>query len=87
MILRLFERSAITKELVKIVVQSLVDYPEEVEVQVITGGRTSVLELSVAREDLGKVVGRQGHTAHAIRTILNSVSGKARRNVVLEIVD
>ncbi len=75
------------KELVQMIVEALVDYPEEIEIEEISGGQTTVLELSVAKEDLGKVIGKQGRTAQAIRTILNSVSGKTRRSVVLEIVE
>jgi predicted RNA-binding protein YlqC (UPF0109 family) len=65
----------------------LVDYPEKVDVHEVEGETTSVIELRVAKEDVGKVIGRQGHTANAIRTILNAAAAKLRRRVVLEIVD
>lgn len=75
------------KELVQFIAQSLVDSPEDVEVREVEGEQTSVLELSVAKEDLGKVIGRQGRTARAIRTLLGAVSARTRKRVVLEILE
>ncbi len=75
------------KELVRVVACALVDRPEEVEVVEVTGGSTSVIELRVAKEDVGKIIGRQGHTANAIRTILNGVAAKLKKRAVLEIVE
>jgi len=75
------------KELVEFIARSLVDNPDEVAVREVEGEQTSVLELSVAREDLGKVIGKQGRTARAIRTLLGAVSAKARKRVVLEILE
>ena len=75
------------KELVEFIAQSLVDNPEEVVVREVEGEQTSVLELSVAKEDLGKVIGKQGRTAPAIRTLLGAVSAKAKKRVVLEILE
>ncbi len=75
------------KELVRVVACALVDRPEDVEVVEVTGGSTSVIELRVAKEDVGKIIGRQGHTANAIRTILNGVAAKLKKRVVLEIVE
>ena len=75
------------KELVEFIAQSLVDNPEEVVVREVEGEQTSVLELSVAKEDLGKVIGKQGRTARAIRTLLGAVAAKAKKRVVLERLD
>jgi predicted RNA-binding protein YlqC (UPF0109 family) len=75
------------KDLVEFIARSLVDHPEQVEVKEIAGERTSVLELSVAKDDLGKVIGKQGRTARAIRTILSAASTKAGKRAVLEILE
>ncbi len=75
------------KDLVKIMAQSLVDYPEEVHVEEISGNQTTVLELRVAKEDLGKVIGRQGRTALSMRTILSAASTKLNKRAVLEILE
>ncbi len=75
------------KELVHFMAQALVDKPEEVEVRVIEGERTTVIELKVAETDLGKVIGRQGRTARAMRTIVNAAAAKLRKRVVLEILE
>ncbi len=75
------------KELITYVAQSLVDNPEAVSIAEVEGEHTSVLELRVAKEDLGKVIGKQGRTARAIRTLLAAASGKAGKRTVLEILD
>jgi hypothetical protein len=75
------------KELVKFIAQALVDNPEQVQVMEIEGEQTSVIELKVAKEDLGKVIGKQGRTARAIRTILSAASTKIRKRAVLEILE
>jgi hypothetical protein len=75
------------KELIKYIAKALVDYPEQVEVSEVEGNRTSVLELKVAKEDLGKVIGKQGRTARAMRTILSAASAKIRKRTVLEIIE
>ena len=75
------------KELVKFIAQSLVDNPEQVQVNEIEGEQTSVIELKVATEDLGKVIGKQGRTARAMRTILSAASTKIRKRAVLEILE
>ncbi len=75
------------KELIKFIAQSLVDNPEQVQVHEIEGEQTSVLELKVAKEDLGKVIGKQGRTARAMRTILSAASTKIRKRAVLEILE
>jgi predicted RNA-binding protein YlqC (UPF0109 family) len=76
-----------TKDLIEHIAKALVDHPEQVKVSEIEGERTSVIELSVAKEDMGKVIGKQGRTATAIRTILGAVSAKLKRHSVLEIIE
>ena len=76
-----------TKDLIEYIAKALVDHPEQVKVSEIEGERTSVIELSVAKEDMGKVIGKQGRTATAIRTILGAVSAKLKRHSVLEITE
>ena len=75
------------KELIKYIAQALVDHPEEVSVAEVEGNQTSVLELKVAKEDLGKVIGKQGRTARAMRTILSAASAKLKKRSVLEIIE
>ncbi len=74
------------KDLVHNIVQALVDHPDQIEIDEVKGDQTSVIELMVNREDIGKVIGRQGRTAQAIRTILNAASAKSRKRVLLEIL-
>jgi hypothetical protein len=81
------ERSHAMKELVAFIARSLVDHPEAVEVHELEGEQTCVLELKVAKEDLGKVIGKQGRTARAMRTILSAASTKVRMRAVLEILE
>ncbi len=78
---------ATMKELVMFIAQSLVDNPDHVQVKEIEGEQTSVIELKVAKEDLGKVIGKQGRTARAMRTILSAASTKIRKRAVLEILE
>lgn len=73
------------KELVESIARALVDHPEEVHVTVVEGPHSAVLELRVHAEDLGKVIGRQGRTAKAIRTILNAGGMKLRKRYTLEV--
>jgi uncharacterized protein len=75
------------KELVRYIAQALVDHPEQVSVSAVEGNQTSVLELKVAKEDLGKVIGKQGRTARAMRTILSAASAKLKKRTVLEIIE
>lgn len=75
------------KELVETMVRALVDVPGEVKVSEIAGEQTTVFELVVAKGDLGKVIGKQGKTAKALRTILTGASTKLRKRSVLEIVE
>jgi predicted RNA-binding protein YlqC (UPF0109 family) len=75
------------KELLETMIRALVDIPEEVKVSEIIGEQTTVFELVVAKEDLGKVIGKQGKTAKALRTILTGASTKLRKRSVLEIIE
>jgi predicted RNA-binding protein YlqC (UPF0109 family) len=75
------------KDLILYIAKALVDKPEEVGVTEIEGEQTSVLELKVAKEDLGKVIGKQGRTARAMRTILSAASTKINKRSVLEIIE
>jgi len=75
------------KELLEAMAKALVDHPDQVAVTLIEGEQTTVLELRVAQEDLGKVIGKQGRTARAIRTILGASGMKLRKRFVLEILE
>jgi predicted RNA-binding protein YlqC (UPF0109 family) len=75
------------KELLELIAKALVDQPDDVVVTEIEGEQTTVLELRVAREDLGKVIGKQGRTARSVRTILAAAGMKLRKRVVLEILE
>jgi predicted RNA-binding protein YlqC (UPF0109 family) len=75
------------KELIGQIARALVDKPEEVVVTEIQGQHTSVIELKVAKEDLGKVIGKQGRTAQALRTILGAASAKIKKRYVLELLE
>ena len=75
------------KELIEYIAKVLVDNPEEVRVTELEGKQTSVIELRVAKEDLGKVIGKQGRTARAMRTILGAASTKMKKRSVLEILE
>ncbi|QQR80014.1 MAG: KH domain-containing protein [Deltaproteobacteria bacterium] len=79
--------SSSLKELVEVMSKALVDHPEQVEVSEVDGEQTTVIELKVAKEDLGKVIGKQGRMAQAMRTILGAVSTKLRKRSVLEIIE
>ena len=75
------------KDLIEFIAKSLVDNPDSVSVSEIEGEQTCVIELKVAKEDLGKVIGKQGRTARAMRTILGAASTKIRKRSVLEILE
>ena len=75
------------KDLIAHIARELVDKPEEVSVAEVEGKHTSVLELKVAKDDIGKVIGKGGRIAQAIRTIVSSVSAKEKKRTVLEIMD
>jgi len=75
------------KDLVLYLARSLVNHPDDVEVKEIQGETAAILELRVAKEDLGRIIGKQGRTAKSIRTILNAAASRTNRKVVLEIVE
>ena len=75
------------KDLITYIAKALVDHPEAVEVSEVEGEQTSVIELKVAKDDLGKVIGKQGRTARSIRTILSAASTKIRKRAALEILE
>tara|TARA_B100000949_G_scaffold180617_1_gene161782 strand:- start:252 stop:515 length:264 start_codon:yes stop_codon:yes gene_type:complete len=87
MIFRGFIRGGIMKELVEMIAKALVDNPDEVNVTEVEGEQTTVLELRVAQVDLGKVIGRQGRTARAMRTLLGASGMKLHKRFVLEILE
>ena len=75
------------KELIEYIAKSLVDQPDAVKVTEVESERTSIIELSVAEEDMGKIIGKQGKTANAIRTLLNAASMKQKKRTILEIIE
>jgi uncharacterized protein len=75
------------KELIEYIAKSLVDNREEVSVTELEGAQTTVIELKVAKDDMGKIIGKQGRTARAIRTILGAASAKMKKRFVLEILE
>lgn len=75
------------KELVEYVVKKIVDKPESVSVTEISGEQATIVELRVAQEDLGKVIGKEGRTARALRTLLHAAATKGRKRAVLEILE
>jgi predicted RNA-binding protein YlqC (UPF0109 family) len=81
------EESAPLKELIEAIAIELVDHPDQVEVVEIAGDNNSVIELRVAKEDVGKVIGKEGRTAQSMRAILTAVSAKLGRRAHLDIVD
>jgi predicted RNA-binding protein YlqC (UPF0109 family) len=74
-------------DLLKRIVQALVDHPEQVEISEVKGENVSLLELKVAKEDIGKVIGKKGRNVEAIRTILKNVSGKEKKRIELVIIE
>jgi len=81
------ERDRAMKDLIKRIVKTMVDNPDEVEVSEIEGDQISVLELRVAKVDIGKVIGKKGRNVRAIRTILSAASAKVKKHTVLEILE
>jgi uncharacterized protein len=75
------------KDLIVYLAKSLVSYPDAVEVKEIQGDTSMVLELRVAKDDLGRIIGKQGRTAKSLRTILNAAASRANRKVILEIIE
>jgi len=74
-------------QLIEMIAKALVDKPGEVSVNEVVGENTTVLELKVAKDDLGKIIGKQGRTARSIRTVLNGASTKLKKRTVLEIIE
>ncbi len=75
------------KEIVEFIAKALVDHPEQVDVQQVEGERSIILELRVAPEDMGKVIGKQGRIAKAIRTVVNAAAVKEDKRVMVEIIE
>ncbi|MCE5333641.1 MAG: KH domain-containing protein [Desulfobacteraceae bacterium] len=75
------------KELVEFIARSLAEHPDQVIVKEISGHQISVIELRAAKEDLGKIIGKEGRNAHAMRTIVNAAATKLRKRAVLEILE
>jgi predicted RNA-binding protein YlqC (UPF0109 family) len=75
------------KELVEFISKALVDEVGKIEINEIAGNQTNIIELKVAKEDIGKVIGRQGRTADAMRTILNCAAAKLNKRYILQIID
>ena len=75
------------QDLIEYIAQALVDHPDQVSVRTLEGNQTSVLELKVAKQDVGKVIGKQGRTAQSMRVLLNAVSSKLNKRFVLEILE
>ncbi|NLJ27503.1 MAG: KH domain-containing protein [Deltaproteobacteria bacterium] len=75
------------KELVEVIARALAEYPEEVIVKEISGQQISVIELRAAKADLGKIIGKEGRNAHALRTLVNAAATKLRKRAVLEILE
>ena len=75
------------RSLIEVMAKALVDFPDKVHVAEVKGEQTTVIELKVAKEDLGKVIGKEGRTARSLRTILAAVSTKLRKRSVLEILE
>ncbi len=75
------------KELVEVIARSLAEHPEKVSVKEISGHQISVIELRAAKDDLGKIIGKEGRNAHALRTLLNAAATKLRKRAVLEILE
>jgi len=75
------------EKLVHRIIEVLVDHPEQIAINEIQGGETAILEVAVAKEDLGKVIGKKGRTVQAIRTILKASAAKLKKHTLLEIVE
>lgn len=75
------------KELIEVIVRALVDEPELVSIRYVSGRYTSIVELTVAKADIGKIIGKQGRTVDALRTIVCAVSAKTKQRTLLEIMD
>jgi len=75
------------EDIIRTITEALVDHPERVQVSTINGSHTSLIKLRVAKEDVGKVIGRRGQTVQSLRTILKAMSGKERKRVMLEVIE
>jgi predicted RNA-binding protein YlqC (UPF0109 family) len=75
------------KDLVEVIAKSLAEFPDEIKVREINGQQISVIELRAAKADLGKIIGKEGRNAHALRTIINAAATKLRKRAVLEILE
>jgi uncharacterized protein len=75
------------KKLVEEIAKALVDFPEQVSVNEIVSQQSIVVELAVAKQDLGKIIGKKGQNVQAIRTILNAASGKSKKRIILELME
>lgn len=75
------------KELIEFIAKSLVENTDQVEVNEVQGDKTTIIELKVAKEEMGKVIGKQGKTARAIRVLLNATAAKINKKAVLEILE
>lgn len=75
------------KELVEVMARALAEYPDQVKVTEVNGQQISVIELRAAKEDLGKIIGKEGRNAHALRTLVNAAATKLRKRAVLEILE
>ncbi len=75
------------KDLAHKIVTALVDHPEEVSVTEIEGSQSIVIEIAVAKDDIGKIIGKQGKTAMALRTLISAAAGKQRKHIILEILE
>jgi predicted RNA-binding protein YlqC (UPF0109 family) len=85
--MELSEEGRILNDLIKIIAAAIVDYPEHISTCVVESGTTVVVELTVAREDIGKVIGRQGSMARSLRTILSNAATKHKKRFVLQIIE
>ncbi len=81
------EQDIQVKELVEVIAKALAEFPDEVQVKEIVGHQISVIELRAAKGDLGKIIGKEGRNAHALRTIVNAAATKLRKRAVLEILE
>jgi uncharacterized protein len=81
------EQDIQVKELVEVIAKALAEYPDEIQVKEIVGHQISVIELRAAKGDLGKIIGKEGRNAHALRTIVNAAATKLRKRAVLEILE
>lgn len=75
------------REMIELIAQSLVDQPEQVYVKEVRGPHTAIFELKVAKADIGKIIGKQGRTVGALRTLLGAVSAKSKKRTVLEVAE